>query len=104
MFGAPQATAALMPAGSNVNSRLITCASYYSTHAQLYGQEEVAERIGQMPFTLKSDDASPSYIDLDQVPKIKMEAVQRERSAEEIIGANGLLCMRGRSSLFMPSN
>ncbi|KAL9983953.1 hypothetical protein ACROYT_G006202 [Oculina patagonica] len=72
---------------------------------QLYGQEEdESERIGQIPFTLKSDDSSPSYIDLDQVPKIKMEAIQRERSAEEIIGANGLLCMRGRSSLFMPSN
>lgn len=106
MFGAPQVTAALIPAGSNVNSRLITCASYYSTHAQSYGQEEEeeAERIGQMPFTLKSDDASPSYIDLDKVPKIMMEAIQRERSPDEIIGANGLLCMRGRSSLFMPSN
>lgn len=105
MFGVPPVTAALMPAGSNVNSRLITCASLYSTYAQSYGQEEEeAERIGQMPFTLKSDDASPNYVDLDQIPKIKIEALQRERSADEIIGANGLLCMRGTSSSFMSSN
>ena len=104
MYGAPPVTAALVPAGSNGNSRLITCASFFSTHAQSYGQEEKqAEQTSHMPCTFKSEDVSSRYIDLDQIPIVKIEAIQRERSAAEIIGANGLLCMRETSS-FMPSN
>lgn len=106
MFGAPPATAALIPAGSTVNSRLITCASFYSTHAQSYGQDEQeAERIGQVSFMLKYDDAAPRNVDLDQSLKMRNEAIQGERSADEIIGANGLLCMRETSSSpFMSNN
>lgn len=107
MFGAPPVSAALMPAGSPVHSPLITCTSFYSTHVQPYDQEEdekEAERIGQIPFMLKSSDPSLKYVDLDQIPKGRIDAIHRERSADEIIGANGLLCMRGTSSPSMSSN
>lgn len=106
MFGAPPVSAALMPAGSTVHSSLITCASFYSNHVQPYDQEKDkkdAERIDQTPFMLKSGDASMKYVDLDQVPKVRIEAIQRQRSADEIIGANGLLCMWGTSSTSMSS-
>lgn len=106
MFGGPPVSAALMPAGSPVHSSLITCASFYSNHVQPYGQEKDekdAERIDQTPFMLKSGDVSMKYVDLDQIPKVRFEAIQREPSADEIMGANGLLCMRGTSSSFMSS-
>ena len=64
--------------------------------------EKDAERIDQTPVMLKSGDASMKYVDLDQIPKVRFEAIQRQRSADEIIGANGLLCMRGTSP-FMSS-
>ena len=106
MFGAAPVSANLMPAGSPVHNSLITCASFYSTHVQPYDQEKdekYVERIDQTPFMLKSDDASMKYVDLDQVPKVKFEAIQRQHSADEITGANGLLCMRGTSSTSMSS-
>jgi len=104
MFGAPPVSAALMPAGSPIHSSLITCASFSSNHEQSYDQEKDekdAERIDQTPSMLQSGDASMKYVDLDQVPKVSIEAIQRQRSADEIIGANGLLCMWGTSSTSM---
>lgn len=106
MFGTAPVSATLMPAGSPVHNPLITCASFYSTHVQPYDQEKdekYAEQIDQTPLMLKSGDASMKYIDLDQVPKVKFEAIQRQHSADEIIGPNGLLCMRGTSSTSMSS-
>ena len=106
MFGTAPVSAALMPAGSPVHNSLITCASFYSTHVQPHVQdkdEKYVERIDQTPFMLKSDDTSMKYVDLDQVPKVKFEAIQRQHSADEIFGANGLLCMRGASSTSMSS-
>ena len=107
MLGAAPVPATLMPAGSPVHNPLITCASFYSTHLQPYDQEKdenYAERTDQTPLMLKSGDASMKYIDLDQVPKVKFEpAIQRQHSADEIIGANGLLCMRGTTSTSMSS-
>lgn len=108
MFGAPPVSAALMHAGSPVHSSLITCASFYSNHVQPYDQEKDekdAEGIDQTPFMFypKSGDASMKYVDLDQIPKARFEAIQRQPSADEIMGANGLLCMRGTSSSFMSS-
>ena len=106
MFGLPPVSATLMPADSPVHSSLITCASFYSNHEQPYDQEKDEkdlERIDQTPAMLKSGDASMKYVDLDQVPKVRIEAIQRQRSADELIGANGLLCMWGTSSTSMPS-
>jgi len=106
MFGLPPVSATLMPAHSPVHSSLITCASFYSNHEQPYDHEKDEkdlERIDQTPAMLKCGDASMKYVDLDQVPKVRIEAIQRQRSADELIGANGLLCMWGTSSTSMPS-
>lgn len=95
-------TAGLVPAGSIVENRLTTCTSFYPTHAQSYEQrEEGAERIG----SLKPDGAAQRYAQLNLIPKSKKGVFEGERSADEIIGANGLLCMQGMSSVpFMPRN
>ena len=106
MFGAPPVSTALMPAASSVHSSLITCASFCSNHVQPYDQgreEKVAEPIDPAPFVLKSGDVSMKYVDHDQVPKVRIEAIQRQRSVDEIIGANGLLCMWGTSAASMSS-
>ena len=107
MFPAAPVTATLMPANSGASSRLITCASFYSAHAHSDGTGDEPKLVGEMSFKFTTEGvASRRYVDLEESVKgVTNEGFQRERSADEIIGANGLLCMRGSSfSPFVSSN
>lgn len=97
----------LIPMDSEVSGHLTTCASYYSahTHPNAVG-DQWNHHVGQFPLNLKTEKMYPAC------PKHEEKAAgvangvfQRKHSADELIGANGLLCMRESTySTFMPSN
>ncbi|CAH3019509.1 unnamed protein product [Porites evermanni] len=83
-------TMALMPTSSGVSNHLITCASLFSTHVPSVsrGHELVRQ--------YKREEEDPTYADhRESVVDVKQATFQRDRSVDELIGANGLLCMRG---------
>ena len=102
MFPALPVTASVMPTSSGESSHLITCASFFSTHAHTDNKGD-EPKFGQMAFKFKPERGDP--ISADNEESVKNVAFQQERSADELIGANGLLCMQMSSfSPFMPNN
>ena len=81
---------ALMPTSSGVGNHLITCASLFSTHVPSVsrGHELVRQ--------YKREEEDPTYAHHgESIVDVKQAAFQRDRSVDELIGANGLLCMKG---------
>lgn len=104
MLTVPPVSATLMPAISGTSSHLITCASLYPSHVHYDDTGNELNLVGQMPVKLESDQ-QPLCNDQDEsVKEVTNEAFRRERSADELIGANGLLCMGGTFFPFMSSN
>ena len=103
MFSIAAAAATLMSAGSGVSSRPITCASLHSAHVHSGCTGDDPKLVGPVSFKPKSDEQVPRCACHEE--RAKGVTNEAERSADELIGANGLLCMRGSSfSPFMSSN
>lgn len=81
---------ALMPKSSGVSNHLITCASLFSTHVQSVSRgHELARQY-------KREEEYPTYAGNGKsIIDVKQAAFQGNRSVDELIGADGLLCMRG---------
>ena len=103
MFSIAPGAATLVSTASGVNSRLITCASFHSApiHSGCTGDDP--KLVGPVSFKPKPDEQVPRCACHEESAKRVTNAA--ERSADELIGANGLLCMRGSSFRpFMSSN
>ena len=90
VFGVVPVTAGSMSAGLTTDNRLTTCPSLHPTHVLSNEQgEEREERIG----ILKPNGAGPRFTHPSLSSRSQKEVLSGERSADELIGANGLLCM-----------
>ena len=98
----------LTPMDSEVSGHLTTCASYYSAHAHPNAVgDQSSHQISQFPLNLKSEEMYPACLKHEErATGVKNGVFQRKHSADELIGANGLLCMRESSyyPTFMSSN
>lgn len=90
VFGVAPVTAGSMSAGLATDSRLTTCPSLHPTHVLSNEQgEEREERTG----ILKPNGAGPRFTHPSLSSRSQKEVFSGERSADELISANGLLCM-----------
>ena len=106
MFSTAPAAATPMPVGSGVSSCPITCTSFYSAHGHSDGTGDVPKLVGPVSFKPKPDEQVPRCACHEESPKgVTNAPLHQQRSPDELIGANGLLCMGGSLvSPFMSSN